>query len=194
MHTTHLRPASISHIFAALYVALVLIFAGPTQAQTTPQTSTNLDSLFNALKGAPNASQAREITEQIWQIWTQPEDPTLAALMDKSLQARRESSLDQAIELLDEIVTLYPDYAEAWNQRATLNYLRGHYEESLIDIAETLAREPRHFGALTGRCLVYLKLDDRDQALQSIVEALKIHPHLSERHLFPELINPPART
>lgn len=194
MHNTHLRPASISHIFSTVFVALTLIFSSPTHAQDTSQASTNLDSLFTALRVTPNASQAREITDQIWQIWTQPEDPALAALMDKSLQARREFNLDHAIELLDEIVTLYPDYAEAWNQRATLNYLRGHYEESLIDIAETLAREPRHFGALTGRCLVYLKLNDREHALQSIVEALKIHPHLSEQHLFPELINPPART
>lgn len=194
MHIIHRRPASISHIIATAFVVLALIFAGPTQAQNASQTSPNLDSLFNALKIAPNASQAREITDQIWQIWAQPEDPELAALMNQSLQARREFSLDRSIELLDEIVAIYPDYAEAWNQRATLNYMRGHYEESLIDIAETLAREPRHFGALAGRCLVYLKLNDRNQALQSIVEAIKIHPHLSERHLFPELISPPART
>ncbi len=68
------------------------------------------------------------------------------------------------------------------------------YDKSLADIEQTLAREPRHFGALAGRALIYHTLGKRDEALQAIREALEIHPFLPERALFPELAAPPIRS
>jgi tetratricopeptide (TPR) repeat protein len=84
-------------------------------------------------------------------------------------------------------VTDYPDYAEGWNQRATLYYMLDNLEASLADIDKVLAIEPRHYGALAGRVLIYLKQGKHDEALRDMRAALALHPYLNERRLFPEL-------
>ena len=42
--------------------------------------------------------------------------------------------LDLAVQLLDAIVKIKPDYIEAWNRRATLHYMRKEYGQSMEDI------------------------------------------------------------
>jgi tetratricopeptide (TPR) repeat protein len=110
------------------------------------------------------------------------------------LEKRREYDLRTAYDLANEIIVSNPDYAEGWNQRATIDYLLGDYQDSLKDIAETLKREPRHFGALSGKVLVLLKLGDKTGARAALVKALEIDPFLAERGLFPDLGPPPTRT
>ena len=77
------------------------------------------------------------------------------------------------------MVAIAPDFAEGWNKRATVHYLLGNYPQSLADIGETLEREPRHFGALSGRGLVYVALEDEVRALKAFDAALAIHPNLT---------------
>lgn len=165
---------------AALSPALPAI----VQAQ---QTNAALDALFADLRSAENPAAAQRITGQIWALWVHPEDPALAERMALVLQRFGMSDLAGAIVLLDQMVVDYPEYAEGWNQRATAHFLLRNFEQSLADIERTLAVEPRHFGALAGRALIYLELDQRELALEAIRQALAIHPFLSERGLFPEL-------
>lgn len=159
-------------------------FVAPASAQGQAQ---QLDQLFAELKSAPDQASAQRITGEIWTLWTQPDDPVLAERMAGVLSRLGMSDLGGAIGLLDELVIDYPAYAEGWNQRATVNFLLGRYDESLADIERTLQLEPRHFGALAGRSLIYLQRDERDLALEAIRQALEIHPFLGERGLFPEL-------
>ena len=58
--------------------------------------------------------------------------------------------------------------------------------------AKVLEFEPRHFGALSGRALIYLSQGKRALALKDMSAALAVHPFLSEKQLFPELDHPPA--
>ena len=90
--------------------------------------------------------------------------------------ARRD--LRAALGKFDQIVKIAPGFAEGWNKRATVYYLLGNYAESLHDIDKTLALEPRHFGALSGRGLVLMELENADLALDSFEAALEIHPKL----------------
>ena len=55
-----------------------------------------------------------------------------------------------------------------------------------------LELEPRHFGALSGRALIYLQQGKRALAIKDMAAAVAVHPFLSERQLFPELDRPPA--
>lgn len=174
----------------SLAVLLLLPATAFAQADLDGQ---SLDELFNRLKNASNEEAAHTISDEIWERWTMPDDPALASRMRDALQATQMRGVGIAIEVFTGIIEDYPDYAEGWNQRATLYYVQGEYEKSLADIEEVLAREPRHYGALAGRTLIYLKLDAPDLALQSIKQALKYHPYLNERHLFPQLMEPPTR-
>lgn len=146
-----------------------------------------IDTLFAALRVAPDAQTARGISDRIWTYWTSPSDPILAGRMREVLAARGLGDAAGALKLLDRLIADYPDYAEAWNQRATIFYTLGDFDASIADCERVLAIEPRHFGALSGRALMYLQLGRRALALRDMAAALAIHPFLSERRLFPEL-------
>lgn len=154
----------------------------------------NIDELFTLLAEAPNAGEAFAIADRIWTYWTQPEDPELASSMAEILEWRRSMRLNAAMNALTRLTREYPEYAEAWNQRATLHFMLGNTEESLSDIKEVLKREPRHFGALAGKAIILLQQGDDQGALEAMTRALQIHPYLPERGLFPQLVEPATRT
>jgi Flp pilus assembly protein TadD len=52
------------------------------------------------------------------------------------------------------------------------------YGHALADIRQVLAREPRHFGALSGLGLILQEIGDDKDALEAYRQALKIDPHL----------------
>lgn len=169
--------------------ALLIVFAQPAFAGDAEDKAA-LDGLFARLRVAPDATAAQEIGAQIWAVWTRPSDPVLARRLNEALVTRSMGDAGGAILLLNKLVADYPDYAEAWNQRATMYYLLGDFERSIADCAKVLELEPRHFGALSGRALMYLQLGQRDRALRDMAAAVAIHPFLSERQLFPELGEP----
>lgn len=159
----------------------------PTAAQTEREQAA-LDALFDELRTAPDAQTAQGITDQIWIYWTTPADPVLAARMQDVLALRINADFPAVIALLDDIVAEYPGYAEAWNQRATIYYLLHNFEQSMADIDKVLELEPRHFGALVGRAVMYKEQGKNDLALKDMLAAMAIHPFLAERAMFPELL------
>lgn len=142
-----------------------------------------LDDLHARLKQATTQQQGIRLERDIWSIWLHHGDPDIDKLMTRLMTARRESNFDRAIGLANQIIERAPDYAEGWNQRATLYFLKESYEESLRDVAEVLAREPRHFGALAGRGIIRMRQGKPALAIQNILEALRVNPHLRERQL-----------
>ena len=138
----------------------------------------SLDTLFDALKIAPDADSAKAIEERIWSVWTVSGSDTCNLLMGRVKAATDEKDYDLAIKLLDAIIAIKPDYVEAYNRQATIYYLKKDYGRSLADIREVLAREPRHFGALTGLGLILQEIGDDKHALEAYRRALAIDPHL----------------
>src|SRR5262249_30883226 len=138
----------------------------------------NLEFLFGALKAAPDAESAKAIEERIWALWFVSGSDTADLLMARVKTAVEAKDLDLAIELLDAIVEIQPDYVEAWNRRATVYFMKKDYGRSLADIRQVLAREPRHFGALSGLGLIMQELGDEKRALDVFRRALAVHPHL----------------
>ena len=174
-------------IFAIAAVILPLV-AAPPSALADPYVDNSLiDELFSELANARNEIDADEISRQIWLEWFSPNDVKLATRMSVATNLLGEGNPKDCLIELTHVVEEYPDYAEGWNQRATLYFRFGRYEESLADIEKVLAIEPRHYGAMAGRVLIYLKQDRKLEALRQMREALTIHPYLSERLLFPEL-------
>lgn len=181
-----------SPLRALLALLMVVVLAVPVQADEA--TDKLLDQLFVQLHDAPDEATAKTISDRIWTIWVKPTDPDLAARMMDVMEARSMRSIETTIELLDQLVLDYPDYAEGWNQRATMHFMRGDYEASIADCIKVLELEPRHFGALAGRAVIYLQQGKRSLALRDMKAALDLHPFLTERHLFPELEQEVTRT
>jgi tetratricopeptide (TPR) repeat protein len=138
----------------------------------------DLDFLFGALKAAPDETSAKVIEQRIWAQWLISKSDTTNLLMSRVRKAVELKDLDLAMQLLDVIVELNPDYVEGWNRRATLHYTRKEFGESLADLGRVLALEPRHFGALTGLGLIMQELGDEKRALEAFRKALDINPHL----------------
>jgi len=138
----------------------------------------NIDTLFDALKIAPDAESAKAIEERIWSVWMVSGSDTCNLLMGRMKAAADEKDYDLAIKLLDSIIELKPGYTEAWNRRATLYYMQKDYGHALADIREVLVREPRHFGALSGLGLILQEIGDDKHALEAYRRALAVDPHL----------------
>ncbi|HEV7718411.1 MAG TPA: hypothetical protein VGO70_05475 [Arsenicitalea sp.] len=182
--------ASVRRLFGPM-LGLLLLFvlaAAPASADDASDKAA-LDQLFTRLAIAPDADAARGIEQQIWQHWLVPADAKLASRMADILTLHSAGELPTALVLLDKLVIDYPSYAEGWNQKATVEYELHAFEASLADIDKVLQFEPRHFGALSGRVLIYLQQGKRDLALIDMINALAIDPWLSEKGLFPELLH-----
>ena len=99
---------------------------------------TVLDGLFDELKRAPDEATARDIENGIWLKWFESGDPEIDALMDIATAQRDVFDFAGALETLDRVIAADADYAEAWNQKATIHFFREEYEQSL----EAVARKP----------------------------------------------------
>jgi len=89
-----------------------------------------------------------------------------------------EFALDEAVEIFSELIKISPDFAEAWNKRATVYYMMGKFELSTADVVETLRLEPRHFGALSGQGLIHLQSKREQAAIDWFKRALRVNPFM----------------
>ncbi len=145
----------------------------------------NLDFLFEALKVAPDDVSAKGVEDRIWALWLASGSDTANLLMSRVKSAIEGQDLDLAINLLNSIIELKPDYVEAWNRRATLHYMKKDFGRALGDIQQVLAREPRHFGAMSGLGMILQEFGDEKHALEVFRRALAVHPRLQR---IPDLV------
>jgi tetratricopeptide (TPR) repeat protein len=98
--------------------------------------------------------------------------------MREGNQALAARNYGLALAVFDHVVQRLPDFAEGWNKRATVLWLMDRNSESLKDVARTLALEPRHFGALSGRGMIQIEEGAYEAALKALEAALALHPNM----------------
>ena len=147
-----------------------------------------LSALFARLAKAQDGIEAKGIAEQIERIWSRSGSDTADLLMTRVGLAIAARNTDLALDLMDSIVTLEPQWAEAWNRRATILFMREDFDGSMRDVRQTLALEPRHYGAIAGMSLIFQSLDDTKHAFKAAKAALAVYPFMEgakgyvERH------------
>ncbi len=152
--------------------------AGAPVSVSADQRDGRLDALFARLKSTDDPSDAAAVQQQIWQIWIEFEDASVSQLMRRGMSAMARGDHELALDAFDSLVERAPEFAEAWNKRATVLYIMGRLDESVNDIRQTLSLEPRHFGALSGLSLIYDAVEQPEAAIRSLEAALEINPHL----------------
>lgn len=160
---------------ALVLLPVLLLSASAVADQTDPR----LDELFARLQTVEDESTAAMLTRRIWRLWRSSDNALVERAMERGARALAANRLVRAERWFDQVVEMSPEYAEGWNQRATVRYLRGRHAESATDIRRTLLLEPRHFGALAGLGLVYMDLGRDEAALEAFRRALAVNPHLS---------------
>ena len=170
---------------------LALCLAGTASAECPPAPDI-IDAesaLLEQVQAAGNEFQARPHSLGLWQLWTTAPDETAQALLDRGMDARASWDFLAATEAFDRLVEYCPNYAEGYNQRAFVNFLREDYAAALVDLDRAIELSPRHVGAISGKGLTLIGMDRVDEAQVVLREAVTLNPWLSERHL---LIEPPG--
>jgi len=148
-----------------------------------PDISSELDALITEIREASGDMEARAISNQMWQLWLRAPDEAAQSVLDEGMQARQNYDFVGASEQYDRLVEYCPKYAEGYNQRAFVAFLREDYAAALVDLDVALALSPRHVGAQSGRALTLLNLGRLAEARTQLLEALENNPWLSERFL-----------
>jgi tetratricopeptide (TPR) repeat protein len=114
----------------------------------------------------------------LWEMWHRSGRAELDALLREGIEAMEGQRLDEAERVFTRLIETAPDFSEGWNKRATVRYLAKDYAGSIADCRQTLARNPHHFGALSGQALCHLALEEYREAAALCRRALEVHPHL----------------
>ncbi len=157
------------------------------------QLDLRLIELFDKLYVTESNKEIYILTQDIWKIWDETNDPKIEADYYRGLEAMRMGDFVMSIDLFTRVIEKNPDFAEGWNKRATVYYILGQFDKSMIDINKTLLLEPRHFGAMDGMGLIFIQLQQYDKAMKIYDQMLEIFPHsvgtLAKKKLMQEFIS-----
>jgi len=172
-----------------LFLAAGLIAAHAAESQTLSEPKDKLakteplltheqklDKLFGQLKRERSEKAAERIAQQIWDEWNRSGSAGIDLLMQWSQAALEEQKYDVALDLLDQVVLLKPEFPEGWNRRATVHFMMQSFGKSMADIDHTLRLEPRHFGALSGLAQIMKDRGRKELALDAWQRVLVIYP------------------
>lgn len=145
------------------FLLALAVTALPALAQNAggpaAQRQVMLDRLLGALKSAPNEELAAPLEQQIKQLWLNAGTPAVTLLMSRGLRELKANAAPDAIEDFSDAITLDPNLAEAYHQRAIARFTAGDTPGAIADLEATLQHEPRSFDAF--------------QTLSAIAEARK---------------------
>lgn len=166
--------------------ALLLFFSPQAFADTCPMApdhAADLDHLIAEARAAQSEGAAREISNRMWELWADAPNEQAQAILDRGMSRRSSYDFIGALEDFDALVAYCPDYAEGYNQRAFVNYLRHDFAAALPDLDRAVALSPKHVAALSGRALTLMALGRMDEARAALAEALDLNPWIPERGL-----------
>lgn len=142
--------------------------------------SQRIEQLFGDLKRAGNEQAAARVAARIVQEWSHSGSASVDLLMQWSQKAVDDKKNDVALDLLDQVVTLAPGFAEGWNRRATVHFGMNDYGKTMSDLERVLELEPRHFGALAGLATILSETQRTDAAIRAYERLLDVYPMMRE--------------
>lgn len=139
------------------------------------------DPLIAEVQKAPDEQSARVISNKLWEIWATAPNARAQEMLDRGMGRRAVYDFDAAEAAFEELIAYCPDYAEGYNQRAFVNFLRQDFGPALEDLDRALALSPRHVAAMSGKALTLMGLGRMDAGQAVLREALALNPWLPER-------------
>ena len=163
---------------------LILAVTAPFTLQAS--TDTQRERLFEALRTAKTEREGRLAENAIWNWWLD-QAPTLEVreAIDYGMKRREAYDFEAAEQAFDKAVQQAPDYAEGWNQRAFVRFLRDNIDGSLSDLEKAVDLDPDHFAAWSGMYHVLIRMGRPEVAVSALSRAVTIHPWLKERGMLP---------
>ncbi len=137
-----------------------------------------LDKLFEELAVSPDKAHSERFEAEILKRLHSSGSATTDLLLSWAVEAMNKERYTDALDILDQVILLDPEFVEGWNKRATVHFLMKSYGKSIADIQHTLALEPRHFGALSGFGMILRDIGEDRLAADAFRKALAVHPQL----------------
>ena len=163
----------------ACFAALLGVMLGFSALARNVGSNTVLDTLFAKLQTATDPMAIQSLEAAIWEQWVMVPDAEQRQLMMRGIAEMQQRDLKASVETFTRLIELAPDLSEAWNKRATAQWLLGNFPASLADICETLKREPRHFGAYSGLGMIRAQMGEHARAAAAFELARKWNPHIA---------------
>jgi tetratricopeptide (TPR) repeat protein len=164
-----------------LPLLLALPATGFAACPPVPDTSNKLAPLMEAVREAPDEATARDLNNGLWKIWTTAPDAAAQEMLDRGMSRRGVFDFVNALQDFDALIAYCPHYAEGYNQRAFVHFLREDYEAAMTDLVKTLEITPDHIGAASGLALTLLELGNEEAGQAALRYALSLNPWLPER-------------
>lgn len=168
-----------------ILIALALM-AGPAFSQSCPDpadVSSELEALFEKARDAADFRAGRRVSQEMWKVWLRAPDEVAQTVLDTGLRRRDSYDFAGALKEFDRLAEYCPTYAEGFNQRAYIHYLREDYEKALVDLDIALKLQPNHVAAQSGRGLTLMQLGRLAEAREQMLIAVGNNPWLSEAAL-----------
>ena len=123
----------------------------------------------------------RGIAEQsVWGIWLRTDDPVADPLFQTGMRLIAEDDPHAAIEKLNQVLELKPDFAEAWNRRGNAYAALGDENRALADYEHAIALNPYQFGTLESCGEIWMMRSNYRKAAEYFRRALELNPNLTE--------------
>lgn len=138
-----------------------------------------LDGLLSDLQSDSEPVREQAIQE-LWRRWFNQKGMMGLKRLQQAQRVLEAGQFERAEDLLTEVIHDWPDFAEAWNRRAVLYYMRRDYQKAIADCEEVVRLNPHHFGALHGLGLCHAALAEYREAIGAFRQASAIVPHAIE--------------
>jgi len=172
------------HLLVTLCLFAVLAqSASASSCPAAPDHSNGLDLLIQDIQNAETEGAARDISGQMWGLWADAPNEQAQTILDQGMSKRSSWNLTGALQDFNRLVQYCPDYAEGYNQRAFVHFLRHDFESALTDLDRAIVLSPKHIAALSGRALSLMGLGRTQEARDALIDALALNPWLPERSL-----------
>jgi len=133
-------------LIGAIGASLLLAMPAAQADQRDPR----LPALFKALKATDDSLDGERIGRRIALVWNESRRDGIDEPMDQGRNFMAQGNLHLALGSFTAVTKVAPDFAEAWNKRATALYKMGELKAAAHNVGQVLALETRHFLALLG--------------------------------------------
>ena len=165
----------------ALVLSLLLLsgaaYAAPEKLPV-PKEVTSEDKLFNQLKHAGSAEEAKGIEQKLMAMFRASGSPSVDLLITRVQVALAATDKATAKKLIEAVTTIAPTYAEGWHIRAGMEHATGDDTAALVSLQKVVQLNPRHFRALDELADMLEEYGDKAGALKLYRRALELNPHL----------------
>lgn len=160
---------------AVAFSFVSLLWALAASAQIGPD-GAKIDRLLQELS-KPDQPGWERIQEELRIEWSKSGSAAMDLLLQRAREAMDEEAYGVAIDHLTAVTDHAPEFAEAWNMRATAFFRQERWGLALEDVRRALSLNPQHFGALTGLGIILEGLGQDDLALEALRQSFSLNPH-----------------